>query len=78
MNSGIDYEFRTTVCHPLHEVTDIEAMGKMIKDAKRYFIQNYKQTKQVDENSIYKSFSDKELKEAKNIMTKYVGEVGIR
>lgn len=78
MASGIDYEFRTTVCHPLHNVADFEEMGQMIRDAKRYFIQNYKQTKQVDENKVYKSFSDKELKEAKKIMLKYVGEVGIR
>lgn len=78
MASGIDYEFRTTVCHPLHDVADFEEMGEMIRGAKRYFIQNYKQTKQVDENSIYKSFLDKELKEAKKIMLKYVSEVEIR
>lgn len=78
MSSGIDYEFRTTVCHPLHDVTDFEEIGETIKGAERYFIQNYKQTKQVDENSIYKPFSDKELKEAKKIIGKYVQEVEIR
>ncbi|MDO8444481.1 MAG: anaerobic ribonucleoside-triphosphate reductase activating protein [bacterium] len=78
MSSGIDYEFRTTVCHPLHQVTDFEEIGKMIKGAKRYFIQNYKKSKQVDETENYQPFSDKELKEAKKIMEKYVEEVGVR
>jgi pyruvate formate lyase activating enzyme len=78
MTSGIDYEFRTTVCHPLHEVADFEKIGEMIKGAKRYFIQNYKKTKQIDEESDFQSFSDKEIKEAKKIMLKYVSEVGTR
>ena len=78
MSSNIDYEFRTTVCHPLHEVADFKEMGEMINGAKRYFIQNYKQTKQVDENSIYKSFSDKELLEVKKIMAGFFGGVDIR
>lgn len=42
MDSGVDYEFRTTVVHPLHEVEDIEKIGRWIKGAKRYFLQNFK------------------------------------
>lgn len=78
MSSGIDYEFRTTVCHPLHDIADFEEIGEMIKGAERYFIQNYKKSKQVDEDESYQPFSDKELKEARKIMAGFVGEVGIR
>jgi len=78
MDSGINYEFRTTACHPLHELADFEAMGKMIKGAKRYFLQNYKKSKRIDETIKYEPFADDELKKAKKIMGKYVKEVGIR
>ena len=36
MNCNIDYEFRTTVVKELHTSTDIEAIGLLIKDAKKY------------------------------------------
>jgi pyruvate formate lyase activating enzyme len=78
MNSGVDYEFRTTVSHPLHEIKDFEEIGEMIKGAKKYFIQNYQHTKQVDESAVLQSFTDEELTEAKKIMNKYVDEVGVR
>lgn len=78
MDSGIDYEFRTTVCHPLHEVKDFEKIGEMIKGAKRYFIQNFVKSKHIDEHSAYTPLTDEELAEVKKIMEKYVGEVGVR
>lgn len=39
---AVDYEFRTTVVHPLHTVEDIAAVAEWIKGAKRYFIQGFK------------------------------------
>ncbi len=41
LEGRVDYEFRTTVAHPLHTVEDIEALCRRIKGAKRYFIQNF-------------------------------------
>lgn len=41
MNSGIDYEFRTTVVREFHTEKDIEEIGKWLKGAKRYFLQNF-------------------------------------
>jgi len=78
MSSGIDYEFRTTVCHPLHEVKDFEAIGEMIRGAKRYYIQNFQHSKHIDGQKQYSPFSDAELKSAEKIMKKYVKEVGLR
>lgn len=78
MNSGIDYEFRTTVCHPIHTVSDFEEIGKIIKGAKRYFIQNFKKSKHIDEYQKFKPFSDEELEVAKRIIEKYVLKVFIR
>ena len=41
INSGIDYEFRTTVTADFHEEDDFEKIGKWIKGAKAYFLQNF-------------------------------------
>ena len=42
MNSGIDYEFRTTVCKGLHTPCDMAAIGEWIKGAKAYYLQPFK------------------------------------
>jgi pyruvate formate lyase activating enzyme len=39
MESGVDYEFRTTVVDELHEVQDFDEIGKWIAGARRYFLQ---------------------------------------
>ena len=41
MNSTIDYEFRTTVCSPLHTVDGIRKLAQWIRGAKRYYLQNF-------------------------------------
>ena len=38
MSCGIDYEFRTTVVRELHSPDDINAIGKWIRGAKKYFL----------------------------------------
>lgn len=78
MNSGVDYEFRTTVCHPLHAVSDFEEIGAMIKGAPKYFIQNFVHSKSIDESTDFKPFTDEELAAAKEIMERYVDKVGVR
>jgi pyruvate formate lyase activating enzyme len=78
MSSDIDYEFRTTVCHPIHEVEDFEEIGKLIKGAKRYYIQNFVKSKHIDEHQKFTPFTDEELARAKKISGKYIKEVKIR
>ncbi len=41
LEGDVDYEFRTTVLKEFHEADDFEEMGKMIKGAKRYFLQAF-------------------------------------
>ena len=40
-NSNIDYEFRTTVCHPFHSPKSMEEIGRWLRNAKRYYIQPF-------------------------------------
>ena len=78
MESGIDYEFRTTVVHPIHEVSDFEEIGKLIRGAKKYYLQNFVQSKHIDESQKFTPLSDKELKDIKTIIKKYIDQVQIR
>lgn len=47
-NSGIDYEFRTTVVPGIHTKEDIVQIAKEISPAKRYFLQNFRSEKTID------------------------------
>jgi pyruvate formate lyase activating enzyme len=79
MQSGIDYEFRTTVAKPLLAVDDFHAMGHLIRGAVRYFMQNYVAAgKQVSQEAGLQPFMRDELLQAKAIMQTYVSQVEIR
>lgn len=41
MNSGIDYEFRTTLVKDFHTSNDMKEISKMIKGAKKYYLQKF-------------------------------------
>lgn len=41
MNSGIDYEFRTTIIKEFHTQEDIKNISKLIKGAKKYYLQKF-------------------------------------
>jgi pyruvate formate lyase activating enzyme len=76
--SGIPYEFRTTIAKPLHEVKDFHGIGKLIKGSDKYFIQNFVLSKQVDDKMTLKPFSEAELNDGLKIISAYVKEVHIR
>jgi len=41
MNSGIDYEFRTTLVNEYHTDKDMHEIGKLIANCKRFYLQKY-------------------------------------
>lgn len=47
-NSGIDYEFRTTVIPSLHQKEDILEIAKWLSPAKAYYLQNFRPEKTID------------------------------
>lgn len=77
LESGVDYEFRTTVTKPLLEVADFTEIGRLIKGAGRYYLQNYRSSKNI-QGELLQPFSNDELCDAREIMLGYVGTVGIR
>ncbi len=42
LSDRVDYEFRTTVVANFHEVSDFTEIGRWIHGARRYFLQNFK------------------------------------
>ena len=74
MNCGIDYEFRTTIVRELHTPQDIEDIGLLIKDAKKYFLQGF-----IDSGDListgYSGYTKEEMENLLNIahqkVTKY-------
>ena len=41
LGGHVDYEFRTTVCAPLHTPEEMAGIGRWLKGAKRYFLQPF-------------------------------------
>jgi pyruvate formate lyase activating enzyme len=75
MNSGVDYEFRTTLVKNLLSLDDLKKIGEEIKGAKRYFLQKFIPTKTVKADMMQEqSFSDEEIEEAKKQLNKLVAQ----
>jgi pyruvate formate lyase activating enzyme len=79
-NSGVDYEFRTTVVPGLHNVEDFEKIGKWLEGSKKYVLQAFEDKGKVIDPRLVKKTKGKKIdleKIEKNI-EKYFGKVEIR
>ena len=71
--SGINYEFRTTVVPELLNKEDILAIGRWLQGAKRFYIQQFRGIKTLDKNFVSKKpYSEEELEEFCNILKPFV------
>jgi len=76
MNSGIDYEFRTTVVPTLHSESDIEEIAKYIKSANLFVLQKFLPENALNENlRKLKTQNDDEMKKLAEIAKVYVKNV---
>jgi pyruvate formate lyase activating enzyme len=79
MDSGIEYEFRTTVVKSLLNKNDLRKIAVTIKDAKRYVLQKFVPSKSLDEKFLSEAtYSDEDLEDMKEKLKKYVGHVTVR
>lgn len=79
MNSGVDYEYRTTVVKSQLNYDDFRQIGELIKGAKKYYLQKFVPSKTLDENMMKETtYSNAEFEEIKNILSEYVDNVVIR
>lgn len=77
MHSGIDYEFRTTVCAPLHTPECMREIGGWLSGAKRYFLQPF-----VDSGALVgsgmKTLTDEEVRILRGSVLPYIPSTQIR
>ena len=79
MNSGIDYEFRTTVVKSQIKEADLLVIGRLIKNASLYSLQRYVPTKPLDKNFLTETtLSQGEFGIVKKILEKNISKVIIR
>jgi len=68
--SGVSYEFRTTVVKGIHKKEDLEKIGQMLFPEERYFLQGF-----VDSGNILgmgvEAFSKEEMKEMLSLVRQY-------
>lgn len=78
-NSGIDYEFRTTVIPGLHDTTQLNDIAVLLTGSKLFYIQNFIPRNTFDEKYMNKNgFSPAKLEEFKTIFITHVDRVEIR
>lgn len=78
-NSGLDYEFRTTVVPSLHSKEDIIKIAQELSPAKKYFLQQFYPSKTLDPDfQKEKSYSIEELKELCQTIKPYFQHCEVR
>lgn len=77
MNSGIDYEFRTTLVKELHDKDCFIGGCEIIKGAKKYYLQSFVDSEYVP-NHNFSAFDEKTLQQYVEIAARYVECAQIR
>jgi len=78
-NSGIPYEFRTTVVPGIHSEEDFLEIGKWLEGSMSYFLQEYRDGILLDPNLRKKTNGKKiDLKKIKKSLLPFFQKVGIR
>lgn len=77
MNSGVDYEFRTTIVRELHNKESITELCQWIQGAKKYYLQCFKDSGDLIESG-YSAYSEAELEELLAIAKIYIPSAQLR
>ena len=75
--SGVEYEFRTTMVRELHTAEDMELIGHWLGEVPHYYLQNF-----VDSGNLIgaglSAFEPVELEKMASVLRKYVTNVALR
>lgn len=77
LSDQIPYEFRTTIVKEFHTLEDMKAIGKWLKGAKAYYLQNFEDGDCVIRKGLH-ACEKEQLEEFKNAVSKDVPETMIR
>ena len=76
-DSGVDYEFRTTVVKELHSDKDMEEIGQWLRGVKAYYIQPYVASDDVI-MPVFSSYDKQKMIEYRNMLRRYIPNAGLR
>ena len=76
-NSGVEYEFRTTVTSDFHTIEDIEALAQWIEGSPKYFLQNFVDSGNLIDSSC-KGVSKSVMYEMLEVVKKYIPSAMVR
>lgn len=77
LENKVEYEFRTTVVREFHSVFGMENLGKLIKGAKRHYIQSFVNSGETIVFGLSAVPKD-EMESMRNIMLRYVDSCELR
>ncbi len=77
MNSGIPYEFRTTLVHEFHELKDMDELGELIKGSPILYLQKFVERDGCIQKGLHE-VSEEEANEFKKVLLKYAKDVELR
>ena len=77
MRGTVEYEFRTTVCAPLHTLEDMEEIGRWLKGARRYFLQPFADSGALVGGGV-SPLSEDEIKALRDSVLPYIPNTQIR
>jgi pyruvate formate lyase activating enzyme len=79
-NSGVEYDFRTTVVPGIHTEKDFDDIIDWIGGSKKYFLQRFRDFKTLDPKLKERTKDSKQvnLEKIEKKLKKHFGEVGIR
>ena len=78
MESGKDYEFRTTLVKGIHEIEDIEDIAQWISGAEKYFLQQFKDSGDLIKPDGLAPFSTEEMNDYADAARQFVETVQLR
>lgn len=77
INSGVSYEFRTTLVKEFHNENNIKKMGEMLKGAKKMYLQHFVDNKDCIVHNLH-DISIQEATNYKQILSNYIDFVELR
>lgn len=77
MNSGVLYEFRTTLVNEFHNIDDMDALGSLINGAPILYLQKFVERDGCIQKGLHE-VSEEDANKFKDILLKYVDKVELR
>ena len=77
MSGAVDFEFRTTVADGLHTAQDMAAIGQWLQGAKRYYLQQFKDSGDILSPGLQPP-SQERLEQYRQIVRQYIPTAKIR